>query len=69
MEDIVLDCTHTEWEFIRLLQANAEKMANAYLVEHKHTQLSYQNKDEQERLVAVPKGILLDKMITFLHKV
>ncbi|GAH55015.1 unnamed protein product, partial [marine sediment metagenome] len=58
-----------EKELLRLIQVKAEKLCNGYLTEHRHTQLSYLPKDEQEWQVAIPKEILLDKMISYLRSV
>ena len=69
MEDTVWECKQKEKELLRLLQVKAEKMANTYLTEHRHTQLSYLSKEEQEYKVAVPKGILLDRMVTYLNSI
>ena len=65
----VQECKEKEKELLRLLQVKAEKLCNGYLVEHKHTQLSYLSKDEQEYQVAIPKEILLDKMIIYLKSI
>lgn len=68
-EDTIQECKEKEKELLRLLQAKAEKLCNGYLTEHRHTQLSYLSKEEQEYKVAVPKGILLDKMISYLNSI
>jgi len=68
-EDTIKSAKQKEKELIRLLQVKAEKLANNYLTEQKHTQLSYLPRDDQEFNVALPKGILLDKMIAYLKSI
>lgn len=58
-----------EQEMLRLIQVKAEKLANDHLTKHDHTQLSYLSKEEQEAEVALPKGILIDKFITYLKTI
>ena len=56
-----------EAELIRLLQTKAEKHCNNFLTNKYHTQLSYLTKEEQLGAVAVPKEIMLDKMLSYLR--
>jgi hypothetical protein len=55
-----------EKELIRLLNVKTEKIVNQLLNEKYCTQLSYLSKAEQNGATALPKGMILDKMINFL---
>lgn len=57
-----------EVELLRLLQVKSEKVCNDLLVKNEHTQLSYLTKEEQIGAVAIPKGLILDKLLSYLHR-
>lgn len=69
IQDEVNKCKEKEKELQRLLQVKAERLANDYLVKNKHTQLSYLSKESQEFHIAMPKSILMDKIIAYLHSI
>jgi len=69
MQEEVSKCKKKEQELLRLLQVKAEKYANNRLTKKRHTQLSYLTKEEQEFEVAIPKGVILDKLISDLKKI
>ncbi len=54
---------------LRLIQVKSEKVANNYLTTHDHTQLPYLPKEEQELHIAMPKGIIIDKIIAYLKRI
>jgi hypothetical protein len=56
-----------ERELIRLIQVKSEKLCNNHLTKENHTQLSYLSKEEQAGAIAVPKGMLLDKLLNYLR--
>ncbi len=56
-----------EKELLRLLQVKAEKVCNDFLVKNHRTQLSYLPKEEQAGAMALPKGIILDKLLHYLR--
>ncbi len=56
-----------ETELLRLLQVKSEKICNDFLVKHQHTQLSYLTKEQQVGAIALPKGIILDKLLAYLR--
>ena len=58
-----------ETELARLLQAKSEKLANNFLVEKCHTQLSYLSPNERTGAVSLPKGVLLDKLLSYLRSI
>lgn len=57
-----------EKEVFRLIQVKSEKLCNMSLIKNDHTQLSHLTKEEQTGAIAVPKGIILDKIIAFLQR-
>ncbi len=61
--------TQKERELLRLIQVKAEKLANNYLMEHEHTQLSYLPEEQREAKIALPKEMLLNKIITYLKSI
>lgn len=65
----VSKCKEKEKKLLTLLQAKAKKLSNNYLTRHKHTQLSYLPKEQQEFQVSIPKGILLDRLISYLNSI
>ena len=58
-----------ETELIRLLQVKSEKLTNNFLSEKCHTQLSYLSPREREGAISLPKGLLLDKLLTYLRSI
>jgi len=56
-----------EKELLRLLQVKSEKVCNVFLINNQHTQLSYLPTEEQAGALALPKGLILDKLLRFLH--
>lgn len=56
-----------EQELQRLLKVKSEKLANDYLMKNRHTQLSYLPKEEQAQMIAIPKGLILDKLLHYLR--
>jgi len=58
-----------EKELLRLIQIKSEKLCNILLIEKMHTQLSYLTKDEQSGAIALPKGIILDKLLHYLRSI
>lgn len=69
MQEEIRKCQEKENDLIRLLNAKACKMADAYLTKKKHTQLSYLNEAERNFQVAIAKGVLLDRLIAWLKSV
>lgn len=57
-----------EREVFRLIQVKAEKLCNMGLIQNAHTQLSHLTKEEQMGAIAIPKGVILDKLIAFLQR-
>jgi len=68
-QDEINKCKEKEKELLLVLQVKAQRIANDYLVKNRHTQLSYLSKEEQEFNIAIPKGILMDKIIAYLRSV
>lgn len=66
--DAVTELAEKEKKFNHLLEAKAEKIANIYLNQEKHTQLSFLPKEQQEHHRAMVKGLLLDKVNDFLSR-
>ncbi len=58
-----------EAELLRLLKVKSEKVCNDFLTKSQHTQLSYLTKEDQEGATALPKGIILDKLLTYLRSI
>ena len=58
-----------EQEMLRLIQVKAEKLVNDYLIKQEHTQLSYLSKAQRESRIAMPKGILIDKILAYLRSI
>ncbi len=67
-QDEISKNTAKEAELLRLLQVKSEKVCNDFLVKN-HTQLSYLTKEEQAGAVALPKGIILDKLLNYLRSI
>lgn len=67
-QDEIKKTAQKEKEVIRLIQVKAEKLCNMYLIKNDHTQLSYLTKEEQVSAIALPKGLILDKLIAFLQR-
>jgi hypothetical protein len=57
-----------EKEVFRLIQVKAEKLCDMSLIKNSHTQLSYLTKEEQTGAIAIPKGLILDKLIAILQR-
>lgn len=55
-------------EFMRLIQAKAEKMTNIHLEKDRHTQLSYLSKEEQEYEVALAREAILNKFTSLINR-
>jgi len=68
MEAIVKECDQKQRHMIDLLQAKSEKHTNKYLVDKKHTQLSYLKEPERSMQIAFVKNQILDKFISILNK-
>ncbi len=56
-------------ELADLVEILARKMADAYLQKEKHTQLSYLSKEEQEHNLSIPRGVILDKLISVMRQI
>lgn len=56
-----------EEELLRLLKVKSEKICNDFLTKNQHIQLSYLSKEEQEGAVALPKELILDRLLTYLR--
>jgi len=56
-----------EAELLRLLKVKSEKICDDFLTKNRHTQLSYLTKEEQAGALALPKGLILDKLLTYLR--
>ena len=69
IQEEIKKCQEKENKLLVLINAKATKLSNNYLAQHRHTQLSYLPKEEQEYQVAIPKSILLDKLIAWLNSV
>jgi len=69
MQEEISKCKEKEQRLLTLVQAKATRLSNDYLTKTRHTQLSYLPKEEQEFQIAIPKGILLDKLIAWLNSV
>jgi len=58
-----------EVELLRLIQVKAEKLCNGVLIKEGHTQLSYLTKEEQAGAISLPKGLILEKLLCYLHSI
>ncbi len=68
-QEVVRRVAVKEAELLYLLQAKSEKLCNDFLAKNQHTQLSYLTREEQIGAVALPKDILLDKLLHYLRSV
>ena len=68
-QDEVAKTAQKEAELSRLLNVKSEKICNNFLAKNLHTQLSYLTKEEQAGAIALPKGIILDKLLAYLRNI
>lgn len=67
-QDEIKKTAQKEKEVLRLIQVKAEKLCNMNLIKNNHTQLSHLTKEEQIGAIALPKGLILDKLINLLSR-
>lgn len=67
-QDEIKKTAQKEKEVSRLIQVKAEKLCNMQLIKNYHTQLSHLSKEEQIGAIALPKRLLLDKLIALLQR-
>lgn len=67
--DEIKKCQEKEAKFLKLLHTKSEKLANKYLIDKRHTQLAHLPQEEADYYTSIPKRILLEKLISFLHSV
>jgi len=66
-QDEIAKTAAKEAELLKLLKVKSEKVCNDFLTKNQHTQLAYLTKEEQDGAIALPKGIILDKLLTYLR--
>jgi hypothetical protein len=68
-QDEAIKTAVKESELQRLIKVKSEKICNDFLMKHSFTQLSYLTEEEKIGALALPKGIILDKIINYLNSI